>query len=82
MALGRHDESKTLLRSGEQRYGDPQAYTVTEAYVFRGDLDAAFRWLDRAHDLRAAVNYNPRRLEFPEVAWRLVLPGADRQIEA
>jgi TolB-like protein/Flp pilus assembly protein TadD len=47
--LGRRAESDRLLHAFEQRYGDSNALYIASAYVRRGDLDAAFRWLDRAY---------------------------------
>jgi hypothetical protein len=32
-----------ILQSVEQRYAHKEAYATAEAYVFRGDLDSAFR---------------------------------------
>ena len=51
-ALGRRTESSAVLHTVEQRYGDKQAYSIAESYVFRGDFDAAFHWLDRAYENR------------------------------
>jgi adenylate cyclase len=50
--LGRRDESNSMLRVFEQRYGDAHAVTIASSYVLRGNLDAAFRWLDRAYQNR------------------------------
>jgi TolB-like protein/Tfp pilus assembly protein PilF len=50
--LDRRDEANRLLRAFEKQYGDSYAFSIASIYVLRGDLDAAFRWLDRAHQNR------------------------------
>jgi TolB-like protein/Flp pilus assembly protein TadD len=50
--LDRRDESNRLLRALEEQYGDSHAFSIASIYVLRGDLDAAFRWLDRAYQNR------------------------------
>jgi TolB-like protein len=53
-ATGRADRARAILRdleaAGQGRRFNP--VDVIEGYVARGDLDAAFRWIDRAVDAR------------------------------
>ncbi len=47
---GRHAESDRALDLAKRRFGDSLAYPIACTYAARGDLDAAFKWLDRAYD--------------------------------
>jgi hypothetical protein len=48
-AIGRRAESDATLRQLEQKYGSVSAYEIAEVHAFRGEADAALRWLDRAY---------------------------------
>jgi TolB-like protein/cytochrome c-type biogenesis protein CcmH/NrfG len=48
-ALGRKAESDGQLRELERRYADRAAYNIADVYAYRGENDAAFRWLERAY---------------------------------
>ena len=50
--LGRRDESEAALQELIQKYGDGGAYQVAEVYAARGEVDEAFRWLERAYELK------------------------------
>jgi TolB-like protein/thioredoxin-like negative regulator of GroEL len=47
-ALRREADSVQSLRSVEAKYGDEGAYQIAEAHAYRGEVDAAFEWLERA----------------------------------
>lgn len=48
-ALGRKKESDTALDGLIKNYGDIAAYQVAQGYAFRGEVDGAFNWLERAY---------------------------------
>ena len=60
---GRRAESETALRELEAKWAQDSAYQIAAVYAAKGDLDAAFRWLDRAREQRdaglAMVKYEP-----------------------
>jgi TolB-like protein/predicted Zn-dependent protease len=47
-ALGREADSVQALRSVEAKYGDQGPYQIAEVHAYRGEVDAAFEWLERA----------------------------------
>jgi TolB-like protein/Flp pilus assembly protein TadD len=51
-ALGDRGASDLALKELEDRFGIDSAMGIAEAYAFRGDIDAAFTWLERAYDAR------------------------------
>jgi adenylate cyclase len=48
-ALGRKAESDAALRELEAKYAAGSSYNIAEAHAYRGEIDSAFRWLDRAY---------------------------------
>jgi TolB-like protein len=48
-AMGRRAESDQTLHQLEEKYAAGSAYNIAEMYAYRGEADAAFRWLDRAY---------------------------------
>ena len=48
-ALGRRAESDSALSALERGYADRKAYEIAATHAYRGEADAAFAWLDRAH---------------------------------
>lgn len=46
--LGRADEADATLRRMIESRGELEAVRIAEVYAHRGDVDAAFRWLDSA----------------------------------
>jgi eukaryotic-like serine/threonine-protein kinase len=48
-SLGRHQASEAALRELIARHGDTAAYQVAEVYAYRGEVDKALEWLDRAY---------------------------------
>ena len=50
-ALGRSAESEAALQKLMVERGDDAAYQVAEVHAFRGELDEAFKWLERAYEL-------------------------------
>ena len=51
-ALGREKESDVALAALISKGADCCAYQIGEVYAFRGNLDKAFNWLDRAYKQR------------------------------
>ena len=48
-AVGRHAESDAALHSLAEKFAATGAYGIAEVHAYRGDIDEAFRWLDRAY---------------------------------
>jgi len=48
-ALKRRAESDAALRAAEREVGDDWAYQIACAHAYRGEIDEAFRWLERAY---------------------------------
>jgi adenylate cyclase len=46
--LGRRTDSESVLHALEKGYADRNAYEIATVHAYRGELDAAFGWLDRA----------------------------------
>ena len=53
-ALGQRSESDEAMARLEREYGDGSAFQIACARAARGENDAAFRWLERALELRDA----------------------------
>jgi TolB-like protein/Flp pilus assembly protein TadD len=51
-AMGRTEESDQALASLEKASGEYTAMRVAEVLAFRGDIDKAFEWLERAYEQR------------------------------
>ena len=47
-ALGRVNEADAALRALIDKYGKEQAEAIATVYAYRGQVDAAFEWLDKA----------------------------------
>jgi len=47
-ALGRRAESDQALSTLVARHQNDCAYQIAQAYAFRGEIDRAFQWMDRA----------------------------------
>jgi TolB-like protein len=57
-ALGRHTESDSALGALQREFADRNAYGIAQVHAYRGELGAAFAWLDRAYQqLRASLLY-------------------------
>jgi len=50
--LGHRAESDDALRKLSKQFADRSAFLIAEAYAMRGETDAAFAWLERAHTQR------------------------------
>ena len=48
-ALGRKAEADRILTRLEKDHASDHAYDIAGIYASRGELDQAFKWLDRAH---------------------------------
>jgi adenylate cyclase len=48
-AVGRKAESDTQLAALIREHADDGAFEITQAHAYRGELDEAFKWLDRAY---------------------------------
>ena len=51
-ALGRRSESDASLAALKSKYAGEMAYQIAEVHAFRGEVDLAFDWLERAYDQR------------------------------
>jgi cytochrome c-type biogenesis protein CcmH/NrfG len=51
-ALGRAADSDAALNALVQKYGDSCAFQAAENHAFRGDVEGAFDWLERAYAQR------------------------------
>ena len=51
-ALGNTDASNTALQDLIDNRAETAAYQIAEVYAFRGDVDNAFVWLERAYENR------------------------------
>jgi adenylate cyclase len=51
-ALGRHSESEQALVLFIEEYKESAAFSIADAYAWRGDADQAFMWLDTAYEQR------------------------------
>lgn len=51
-ALGRKPDSDRALEELIAKYQKDSAFQIAEVYAYRGETDAAFRWLDRAYAQR------------------------------
>lgn len=50
--VGRHEEADKALKKLIATHQGDAAYQIAEAYTFRGEIDKAFEWLDRAYRQR------------------------------
>ena len=50
--VGRRDEADNALKRLIATHQGDSAYQIAEAYAFRGEIDKAFEWLDRAYRQR------------------------------
>jgi len=48
-ALEKRTESDAALKSLTEKFASSDAYGIAEVHAYRGEIDAAFRWLDRAY---------------------------------
>lgn len=48
-ALGRKAESDKALQELEEKFSDVSAYNAGEMHAYRGEIELAFRWLERAY---------------------------------
>lgn len=51
-ALGKRKESDLALARIVAQYSNYAAYQIAQAYAYRGEVDEAFKWLDRAYSQR------------------------------
>jgi hypothetical protein len=51
-ALGRRADSDAALQSLEGKFPSTDAFAIAEARAYRGEIDAAFNWLERAYKQR------------------------------
>ena len=51
-ALGHREEADTALSELIEKYGDGETFDVAEIYAYRGEIDRAFEWLERAYTRR------------------------------
>jgi serine/threonine-protein kinase len=51
-ALGRRSEADAALAALKGKFADVAAFQIAEVHAFRGEVDLAFEWLERAYDQR------------------------------
>jgi tetratricopeptide (TPR) repeat protein len=51
-AAGRHQESDSALKKLIATHQNDCAFQIAQVYAFRGEVDQAFEWLDRAYRQR------------------------------
>jgi len=51
-ALDRKADSDAALAGLIAKHSEDSAYQIAEVYAYRGQLDKAFEWLNRAYDQR------------------------------
>jgi tetratricopeptide (TPR) repeat protein len=51
-ALGRRSESDAALAALKDKHAGDSAYQIAEVHAFRGEIDLAFEWLERAYAQR------------------------------
>jgi TolB-like protein/Tfp pilus assembly protein PilF len=51
-ALGRRNDSEAALDTLKDKHSAEAAYQIAEVHAFRGEIDLAFEWLERAYDQR------------------------------
>jgi serine/threonine-protein kinase len=57
-ALGRRGESDAALATLKSKHAGEMAYQIADVHAFRGEVDLAFEWLERAYAQRdSAVSY-------------------------
>jgi eukaryotic-like serine/threonine-protein kinase len=54
-AMGNRTEADAALQSLTEKYAANDAYAIAEVHAYRGDTDAAFKWLDRAYQQHDAA---------------------------
>ena len=73
-ALGSHDEANVLLKELEDTYGATEASNMADAYAFRGEIDTAFKWLDKAIEIKDpvlldALNFPSFKILYADPRW-------------
>ncbi len=62
-AMGRRFESDAALKQLKEKYANAAALRIAEAHAYRGEIDAALEWLDRAFQQRESnmvdVKFDP-----------------------
>jgi TolB-like protein/tetratricopeptide (TPR) repeat protein len=56
-ALGRQADSDAALAWLTREHASDHAFWIAQAHAFRGEIDDAFRWLDRAYEQKDAQLY-------------------------
>jgi len=51
-ALGRKAEADDALAELKRKYAASDSYAIASIHAYRGEIDSAFAWLDKAYDLR------------------------------
>ena len=73
-ALDRHDEADILLKELEDSYGGAEAANMADSYAFRGEIDTAFKWLDKAVEIKdptllEAMNFPSFKTLYSDPRW-------------
>jgi len=75
-ALKRHTESDDAMRAAEREAGYGWAYQIACAHAYRGEVDEAFRWLERAYQQKDFM------LEYLNGEWALKSLSGDPRYKA
>jgi serine/threonine protein kinase len=51
-ALGKNAKSDAALKEFEAKYAEGFAYNIADMHAYRGEIDSAFQWLERAYRQR------------------------------
>jgi TolB-like protein/Tfp pilus assembly protein PilF len=63
-ALGRKNDSDIRLLDFKRRFADHNAWTIARTHAYRGEIDEAFEWLDRAYQHREGGTYEIKTERF------------------
>ena len=63
-SMDRRTESDSALAALERGFSDRNQYLIAAAHAYRGEADAAFRWLDRAYQ-HSKGSLEPLKVDIP-----------------
>jgi len=75
-ALGRHADSNRALAEYETKYASHSAMQIAEVHAYRGEVDEAFVWLERA-----CAQHDPGITDLLDDPWLTSVKGDPRYVE-